>query len=253
MISLGITTFCRRYEMLEKMIENIKRFSPDVEIILIVNADYRIDFNEQYRKNILGLCERFTKIYPVIFPQFTGLSKMWNTIVLNATNEYICILNDDLDIRVDIVAVVEKIISEMKKPSDLFVKVNNSFSHFICTKKVIDDLGYFDERLLAFGEEDGDMTWRYIKKFRRKIKSVDIEGINNIGEGYMTPHPNMKLKEVNQERLVPAFNRNFIFHKKYGRSIWGIRGMFPWRMRQKLSDKIQYPYEKFKRKHFDSL
>lgn len=256
MFSIGITTFKRRLGMVEKLVHQIKEYRPDVEIILAVNADYKEPFDNAYRKSILNLCAEYDDIYPVIFPQFTGLSKMWNTIILNASEEFILVMNDDLELSGDVFADIDKRINDIcdkHRTSGEIFTINNSFSYYVCSKRIIDELGYFDERLLAFGEEDGDIVWRYIKKYHKSIDNLKIEGIKNQAEGYLIAHPNMEVANVHGRRLVPKFNRNFIMEEKYVRNLFGIRGMFEHKMSQKIEDAVQYPYEKFKREHFGSL
>lgn len=256
MITIGITTFKRRLEMVSRLIESIKQNDPEIEIILTVNADYKEKFDEEYRRSICELCMNYSRIFPIIFPTFTSLSKMWNSIVINASNEYVLMLNDDLI--VENANLIKEIEAEIEKRSEgktlqgqLF-KINHSFSHFVCSKSFLDDIGYFDERLLAFGEEDGDLVWRYIEKYKEDVPSVEIEGISNIGEGYMIANQNMQIENVENYRLVPLFNRQFI-DSKYKRSLTGIKGMFQHKMKRVKPDEKQYPYESFKRSYFENL
>lgn len=256
MFTIGITTFRRRYDMVEKLISQIKSYKPDIEIILTVNADYHEKFDEEYRVKILNLCQMYNSIFPIIFPKFTGLSKMWNTIILNASSEYILVLNDDIELTNDIFTKVEEYIVEVAKSNEMrrqIFTINHSFSHFVCSKDIIDQLGYFDERLLAFGEEDGDLTWRYIQAYQQSIDNIQVEGIQNQAEGYRIPHPNMEVMDVHGRRLVPKFNRHFIMEEKYKKSIWGIQGMFERKMKKQLEDEKQYPYERFKRENYERL
>lgn len=257
MFTIGITTFKRRLNMVEKLIKEIKEYLPNVEIILSVNADYQVAFDEEYRKSIMKICYENTNIFPIVFPTFTSLSKMWNSIILNSSNEFIFMLNDDIELANKVVFdKVEEYISEVIESGEIskeFFKVNDSFSHYVCSKRVIDDLGYFDERLLAFGEEDGDMVWRYIDKYKRDCESIEVEGIKNQAEGYMIAHNNMQIENVQGVRLVPKFNREFINKQKYKRSLLGIKGMFDYKMKKNMEDAIQYPYEHFKREHFEKL
>ena len=41
-------------------------------------------------------------------------------------------------------------------------------------------MGFFDERLLGLGEEDGDFFWRFYKKYKKEIPSVDVGFIDNV-------------------------------------------------------------------------
>ena len=258
MYSIGITTFKRRLDMVSSLIETIRKYRDDIEILLAVNADYEEPFDQEYRKEILQLAARYNGVYPIVYPIFTGLAKMWNNIIINASSEYILLLNDDIDISEDIFVTIEHAIFEMTESesagvSRKILKINDSFSHFIISKELADDMGYFDERLLAFGEEDGDFVWRYIRKYGKEIANIDVEGISNLAEGYFITQPNMETEDVRGMRLVPSFNRKFIQTIKYRRSIMGIKGMFDHRMNQVLPDEKQYPYEKFRRDNYSKI
>lgn len=255
MYSVGITTFKRRYAMVEKLIQNIKKYQPKIEIILAVNADYKEPFDQEYRKKILQLSAEHDNVFPIIFPTFTGLAKMWNTIILNASFDFILMLNDDIEISEDIFASVANEIDTMqsKEVSDRISKINNTFSHFIISKELADEMNYFDERLLAFGEEDGDFTWRYIDRYKKDIPISNISGILNQSEGYFISQPMMEVENVRGMRLVPSFNRYFVQKIKFQKSIIGIKGMFDHRMNRVICDEMQYPYEKFKRANYDNI
>ena len=177
-------------------------------------------------------------------------------MILNSSNEFILVLNDDIELEnQNIITLMEQELLGIKNnnnlESELFL-INGSWSHFVASKKIIDELGYFDERLLAFGEEDGDMVWRYQNKYGKKIKAIKIDGITNIQEGYKIPHKNMQIEDVNKTRFVPRFNRNFI-KEKYHKCLWGIKGMFDCRVKEVIPNLKQYPYEQFKRENYDKM
>ena len=110
------------------------------------------------------------------------------------------------------------------------------------------EVGFFDERLLGLGEEDGDFFWRYHEKFNREIPNLDIGLIDNIhsdvtDDGY--------LKGI---RTASKFNREFIKKQKYKDILFGgYKGMFDKRVKKILPDETQYPYEKFYLENKDRL
>jgi predicted glycosyltransferase involved in capsule biosynthesis len=117
--------------------------------------------------------------------------------------------------------------------------MNSSFSHFIVNKKVIDLIGYFDERLLGFGEEDGDITYRLLKN-GINVNNIMVDGLVNI------------VSNVRHDSVVPGigkyskFNRDFIYNQKYRPDINSpLKGLFDTPMKQKLDDLSLYPYERF--------
>ena len=74
-ISMGITTFENRFDnYFVPLLSRLKEYVPESEVIVAVNGEHRQKFNEIYRKRILEFISRYNKVYPVVFPQFRGLS-----------------------------------------------------------------------------------------------------------------------------------------------------------------------------------
>lgn len=244
--TIGITTFPRRFEHFKTLITTIRSYT-NAEIIVQVNQFNKIK-DEQYRKDVMLFCSSVNNLYLTVYPEFTSLAKMWNTIIINSSNENVLMLNDDMIITQNIFKIVETIVGNY---NGLCV-LNNSWSHFIISKHMLDELNYFDERLLAYGEEDGDMVWRYYEKFKTPHVVVYTPGIQNIGEGYGIVPPN--LKWFNAGNVIrPEFNRDFCFNKKYTPNKYGYRGMFDAERMKILPDLRQYPYESFKLNNKDLL
>ena len=49
------------------------------------------------------------------------------------------------------------------------------------------EVGFFDERLLGLGEEDGDFCWRYHERYDYEIRSITIPGIANVQSDLADP------------------------------------------------------------------
>ena len=243
---IGITTFKRRESMLYSLIESIRKFT-DTGIMVMVNADFKEPFDVEYAKRVLTFCSKYDNVIPTIFQTFTSLSKMWNTIIINSPKSYNLILNDDIDIQSDIFVSIDNYIDD-----NAMFKINNSFSHFVISKEKAITLNFFDERLLAFGEEDGDMTWKYENYFGQGLPSLYIDGINNKREGYRDNSSKLSLIDIDGYVFRPSFNRNYIFGSLYN-SGSGPCGMFGSPHKRICTDMIQYPYEQFKIDNFDKL
>jgi hypothetical protein len=239
--SVLITTFDKRFEaFLVPLVLEIKKQRPDIEIIVMVNGPEKSTFDEDYRSNVLQYLARFSKVFPTFFPNFQSLAKMWNRGVLTATHNRVLILNDDLIIRRDSRgSFFDGLESSLDEQTGCF-KINGSFSHFIADKIELIEVGFFDERLLGLGEEDGDFYWRYYQKYKREIPNINLGLIDNIqsdlaDEGYT--------KGI---RTASKFNRDFIQNVKYQNTILsGYRGIFDKKVKQVLKDEKQYPYEQF--------
>lgn len=239
--SVVITTFDKRFDAhLVPLLAQIKAQRPEMEVIIVINGPAKASFDEAYRTNILTYLARFPKVFPTMFPTFQSLAKLWNRGALTSSYERVLILNDDLGLGAENgVCFFDLLESAMLSHSGTF-KINGSFSHFMLDKHELIDVGFFDERLLGLGEEDGDFYWRFYKKFKKEIPSVEIELIENIqsdlaDDGYT--------KGI---RTASKFNRDFIQKEKYKTVLLGgYRGMFDKRVSQILEDEKQYPYEKF--------
>lgn len=249
MLSIGITTFKRRFDLLKNLTNQIRSFDENINILITINADNDEDFDEEYRKSLLEYLATVKNAYPVFFPSFTGLSKMWNTLILHSPTDHILILNDDIRFEdSNIIPAIKSEINKNKCKNDLkndLIIINNSWSHFVISKQIAHKLKYFDERLIAFGEEDGDMFWRFIKTFDSSPNQIEIEGISNIAEGR-----DLVISNIETEKLCgsqrPIFNTKFIYEHKYKKSRWGIKGMFNYSSKCLSKTLQQYPYEKFK-------
>ncbi len=239
--SVVITTFDKRFEaFLVPLLAQIKEQRPNIEVIVVTNGPARGVFDESYRANILSYLARFPKVFPTMFPSFQSLAKLWNRGALTASYDRALILNDDLDLKSENgTCFFDHLEAAMATYPGTF-KINGSFSHFILDKRELIEVGFFDERLLGLGEEDGDFYWRFYKKYKKEIPSAEMGLIDNVqsdlaDDGYT--------KGI---RTASKFNRDFIQNKKYKNTLLGgYRGMFDKKVNQVLEDEKQYPYELF--------
>jgi hypothetical protein len=242
--SVVITTFDKRFEgYLVPLVASIKRSRPDVEIIVMVNGPCNAPFDQVFRQRILGYLADYSEVYPTIFPNFQSLAKLWNRGILTATNEFSLVLNDDLAIHDPFFDLFE---GELRKTISSF-RINDSFSHYLINKTELIKVGFFDERLLGLGEEDGDFFWRYFECYKRDIPSVSISGIDNIQSPLADPGYTKGI------RTASKYNREFILNEKYERSVFGHKGMFDYRVRKRMDDLVQYPYEDYYLKNRDRV
>jgi hypothetical protein len=249
-ISIGITTFEARFDQyFIPLLSKIREYDSDLEVIVTINGEHNRDFDESYRERMLAFLAFQKKVYPIVFPRFRSLTKLWNTIIIHATHEHILMLNDDIMItNPNFIRDLQVAIGKNQGRSLL---INKSWSHFLLSRQEIDELGYFDERLLGIGEEDGDMIWRYIQRYGRTIANIKMKGFVNYSEQTNDYRPgNIKNREGMKYSL---FNRQFMFSTKYAADPQGIQGMFEEPVAMKDEGKEQYPYERFYRKNKDSL
>lgn len=232
--SIGIVTFNKRFDQYFKPLVKFIKDNTNLNIIVCINGSLREPFDEEYRKKLLEYINIYSNIYPMFFTTFRSLSKLWNNLILNSIHDNILILNDDVQIlNKDFFIDVEKSIN-----NKLFT-INNSWSHFVANKYEMIELGFFDERLLGVGEEDGDMVYRYIKKYGHYPNNVICKNLRNISSD--ENQSNMK-KGIGKYSF---FNREFMFNHKFKKNDNGIKGMFDYPVEQVIQNENLYPYEKF--------
>lgn len=224
--------------MLKTLLNQIRTINTDDKIIVTINGEHNGEFDENYRRAMCEMCMSLKNVFPIFFIETRGLSKMWNTIVNTSNDDNVLILNDDLEIN------NEFLFTEIKSHINSsnfkgFTRINGSFSHFIVNKKFLNMLGYFDERLLGFGEEDGDIVYRIINS-GHQLQDINLNGIKNIVSDIRHDHITSGIGKYSK------FNRDYIYGDKYQNNGSGvIKGMFDTPMVQILTDINAYPLEKF--------
>lgn len=215
--SIGITTFAARFHRyLVPLVVAIKEAKPDVEIILTVNGE-KDSFDQLYRTELLNFVADYNNVYLTMFPRFRSLAKLWNTCLINSTNMNVLVLNDDVTVGHEFFKELDMIANdEMREASSPIFKINGSWSHSFLNRKVVDKVGWFDERYLGIGEEDGDFEWRIGKQFGYKVPSIMIRGIvNHVDHSDCLAGMNKVNSKYSQ------FNYDFAFNHKYEESAEG--------------------------------
>lgn len=206
--SVGIVTFEHRFEKFFKpLIEQIKGFRPEIEVMVAINGEYKTDFNQAYRADILEFISNHTNVFPNVYPEFRSLAKLWNNLLINASNHSMLLLNDDVSI------VSESFFDTLEGilESETFFKINRSWSHTMLNRQMISKLNWFDERFLGVGEEDGDMEWQIgMNSNGGTIKSLKVPDIINHVD---SENVLQNIKKVNTK--YTKFNLDFIHGNKY--------------------------------------
>lgn len=166
--SIGITTYSYRFEKyLVPLLDAIRLYRSNT-IILGINGNHKEDFDEDYRKKVLQLASEKKGVFPFIYPNFRSLAKIWNNIIINASHEYILILNDDTSVLSLFFDTVEKAIEEHKTS----FRMDSMFCYFVAKKSEINQLGWFDERFLGIGWEDTEFMERYKRSLDRDLLNI---------------------------------------------------------------------------------
>ena len=173
--SIGITTYQHRFDKWFKpLINQIKTFRPNIEIMVAVNGEKNC-LDETYRKSILEFCASHKNILPNVYPEFRALPKLWNNMMINASNHNMLILNDDITITdVNFFNALESLPEEHMQLS----KINGSWSHTLIDRRLMVNWGGLT-RDCVYCEEDGDMEWRVGKLLGGRVNQVKLPDIIN--------------------------------------------------------------------------
>lgn len=235
MYSVVITTFHKRLETwLKPLVKEIKRQRPDIEVILAVNGekDY---FNQDYRKELFDFVKDYQFVYPIPFPRFRALSRLWNLGIQFSTEDTVLVLNDDLTLEEGFFDEYEQVLKTMTS-----FMINVSFTAYSISKKELMDLNWFDERLLGIGWEDTDLIERY-KKYKNfeAFPNANIEWCKNVVNPEFFKVHNEKLANyIENEKPEDRINgqtkdKRFSRYSEFNRLL-------------SLENPLtQYPYERF--------
>jgi hypothetical protein len=174
--SIGIVTYVERFNKSFKQLAlELSRQFPDVEKNVILNGFPDKEKQLRYIKEATAFLNKcgFTRV--ISFEEHQALAKGWNLLVINSDAPKILILNDDCSIESNFRYEFE---SQRQDYDWLFL--NESFSHFMTSKRVVKNVGWFDERFLGIGHEDGDYARRCaIKNFEYDV-GVDCPSLKNL-------------------------------------------------------------------------
>ena len=256
--SVTIQTFVHRFdEYFKPLMSSICNMRPDIDKVIFVNGQHKKDFNQTYRQDIMKFAAECPRTYIIMSPIVRGCSYMWNTCFNHTNTPYCLNLNDDVSLLPGFFDEYEGMISYNSSLGDESFRINGSFSHYSLFRNDLFDVGYFDERLLGFGEEDGDWMWRWEVK---KGKLMRVYGSHNIVNHVDT-------NETNSENMVKylgkyaKFNSDWIFtekyqpespfdkNKPYASSMYGR----PIQMRDSATNLSYYPAEKWYRDNIDKV
>jgi len=174
--TICITTYNKRLELFKNLFDKIKKQRKNVELIVLVNGLTNLSFDEEYRKNILEFISSYENTFPIVFPEFRSLAKLWNLGSQLSTNNFILMMNDDIDVDENFLDDYEKAI--LKYPKDCFC-INNNFSSFHINREILDKLNWFDERFLSIGSEDLWFLESHLSVMGYSTPSTEIKSCYN--------------------------------------------------------------------------
>lgn len=178
--SIGITTYKERFESyLKPLILHLNYLFPNTQIIVAINGFHNKKEQDEYLTKIKLFLANFKNINFVYYEQPQGLCKLWNQLIILSKSNKIVVLNDDISISKKLKTEIEA----SKILNSNFGLINGSYSHFLIDKKIINKIGWFDERFPGIGYEDHDY------EIRLALQGVfpDFYNFNTIKNENVTP------------------------------------------------------------------
>lgn len=177
-VAIIITTFDERlHTYCLPLIRGLRAAGLDLPIVVVINGSPT--GAPQDRRSFLQAVAQERDIYPASLRAMVGLARLWNLGIQIAATEVCVLLNDDLLIQRDKVGRDLAELARVARASGVAVG-NDSWSHFAISRRCVAQVGWFDERLLGFGEEDGDYTLRFREAFGQLPPAVPLSGFVNI-------------------------------------------------------------------------
>jgi hypothetical protein len=241
--SIGMTTYGGRVDKyLKPLIKEIKRQRPEIEIVMSINGEHKKQFDETIRQNYLEFCKQYTNIFPIFYPSFRGLARLWNMNMQFSSNRYMFFLEDDVIVKDGFFDEYEKI---LESTNGCFM-INMGFPFFSFDREILNKLNWFDERLLGHGFEDADI-WA---KYNRVINRIPCKLMD--GDNYHK-FPNFNLDTIEHIAKIPdevrlVNQRLDLIHNRHNQFNNEVLALV------KNSEHIvQYPHEKFCWDNMDNL
>lgn len=210
--SVAIQTFVHRFDKYFKpLMKSLSEMRPDVDKIVFVNAQHKTGLDQNYRRDILKFASECPRTYLIMTPMVRGLAYMWNMCFNHTNTPYVVNFNDDITVKNGFFDHYEKMLEYQANAGHESFRINGSFSHFSVYRDDLFKVGYFDERLLGFGEEDGDWLWRWEVANGKSMRVFGTDRLVNHIDSSETNSENM----VKYEGKYSKFNSDWIFSNKY--------------------------------------
>lgn len=205
---IGVVTYHARFEQYFKpLIKKLERIFPETEIVAVLNGHPDQTLQLKYLKEATGFLRRFKNVKYIAHTDHQSLSRCWNQVVILANTENILILNDDTN-----VSELFRFEFEPHVGKNLVTTINQSWSHFLIQKNAIRKVGWFDERFLGVGHEDGDYAYR-MTMANVKLANLECNGVRNFVAKNTNPGW-QAISKTSSGNKYAEINREF-FYKKW--------------------------------------
>lgn len=179
-ISIVVTTHCKRFTQAKILLSALRSAVPhDVPIYVVVNSHPSAQDDRRLQSQFVREISQNDFVFPICLGRETGISELWNIGIRHTSTEQVILLGDDTSFSPDTLSAV--MLSWLKRiGQEPMTVLNDSWGHFSISKSCVRDVGYFDERFLGFGEEDGDYLYRFVNHYGKNPIAIKIPGLHNV-------------------------------------------------------------------------
>lgn len=238
--AIVVTTHSRRFSRCLSLVKMLsERLTNHINIYIVINADTWGPFDPKKRSQFLRELTKLDRVFPVCFGKPQGMSSLWNTGLRLADSDTIFVLQDDLFLEASTIQQTFDSAAEILAYEKMLL-LNESFGSFGIRYSCLQEVGWFDERFVGFGEEDVDYSSRFLSEYGKCIPSLSVAAFNN------------ESSEVGYEEIIRGkgkyslFNKVFMELKYYKKLTEGEK--YAWG-HSKIATPDFYPGESFLSKH----
>jgi len=213
--SIGVVTYVARFEeFFQPLIRQLAEAFLDKEIVCIINGHPDKALQIGYLKHVTAFMANYPNVRYLTYEANQPLSKCFNWLLLMSFAPRMLILNDDISLNLLFRKDLETALYEHSE--DELLVINGSWSHMVINKQLIKKVGWFEERLLATGQEDADYRIR-MENLGLKVSHANCKGIIN----YVAPQKNAGWQNISSVSKTTgkysSLNEEF-FEKKFSPS-----------------------------------
>jgi GT2 family glycosyltransferase len=234
-----ITTFEKRqFSSALPLIQQIRGAGINYPILVFLNGNLDRNHDDHLRSLFLQEISKIKNVGILTSFEMTGISRNWNLGIQILGTELTACFSDDLVVSPNFREELDMVFDAASSAGFITIE---GFAAFVISRLVIDEIGWFDERFLGFGEEDGDYVWRFIKRFGQeppRFKSLALV------------HQNLQTRGEEIAGISKYSLFNLVWRKiKYEEVNEGISGCFTKPQSQRFSDFAYHPMENFRRRN----
>jgi hypothetical protein len=176
------------------MIIQLRKSGVVSPITVTINGNLHERHSHEERSLFIAKLAEIPNVNVVGFRSLTPLSRMWNLGIQASDTDITIVLNDDLAVNPKFAqADIANLASAASRHNLALGSLGRgiawgSFSFFAISKRCVSKVGWFDERFVGFGEEDGDYLRRYLTEFSEEPPSVVLNGLINLDDPSTSGH-----------------------------------------------------------------